>query len=84
MVSQVEGLEATIAALDLAPEHEALMAYCRGLAAVVDAHPDRASLWREYRPALELLVGAGERAEDDGQAALLHLVSTPVGDAKEA
>lgn len=84
MVSQVEALAKTVAALNLRPEHEALRAYCEGLATALDEFPQRATLWREYRPALELLLVAGEVAEDDGQAAFLRLVSAPVGDAKKA
>ncbi len=69
--------------LNLRPDRGALVAYCEGLAEQIDLHPDRASLWREYRPALELLMNAGEM-EDDGQAALLQLVRTPMGDAAES
>lgn len=84
MVSQVEALERTIAVLSLGTEHDALVAYCLGLAEAIDGHPDRASLWREYRPALELLARVGEGSEDDGQAALLELVRTPMGDKANA
>lgn len=84
VVSQAEGLAQTVAALDLKPEHAALRVYCEGLAAAIDGQPDRASLWREYRPALEMLIAVGEVAQDDGEAALLSIVSTPVGDAPKA
>ena len=84
MVSQAAALQNTIEALDLKPEHEALVAFCEGLAEAIDLDPGRASLWREYRPAVERLLSLGEVAEDDGQAALLELVSTPVGNSKKA
>ncbi len=84
MVKQVTALRRSLKALDLRPEHGALVAYCEGIAAVIDEHPERATLWREYRPALEKLLAVGEVASDDGQAALLELVSTPVGNAKKA
>jgi hypothetical protein len=79
MVSQVEALERTIGVLSLGQEHDALVAYCLGLATALDEHPDRASLWREYRPALELLGRVGEGADDDGEGSLLQLVRTAVG-----
>lgn len=84
MVSQAEGLEEALKAMDLRPEHAGYVAYCRGLAAALDEFPARATLWREYRPALEHLLGLGEVAEDDGQAAFLRLVRPPVGDAATA
>ena len=83
MVSQLEALRQTVAVMDLQPEHGALVAYCEGLAEALDAYPERATLWREYRPALELLMAVGEAGDDDGQAALLQLVSTPVGDSSK-
>lgn len=84
MVSQVAELRKTVEALELGGEHAALVAYCEGLAETIDEHPERATLWREYRPALETLLRVGEVARDDGQAALLELVRTPVGDSAEA
>lgn len=78
MVSQSEALAESLEALDLRPEHAALVGYCRGLAAAIDQFPSRATLWREYRPAIELLLAAGEGAESDGEARLLELVSTAV------
>jgi hypothetical protein len=79
MVSQVEALGATVTALDLGCEYRALIAFCEGLAEQIDLHPDRASLWREYRPALERLLVLGDVADDD-QASFLNLVRTPVRD----
>ena len=84
MVSQLDALHETVKALEVKDEHAALVAYCEGLAEVLDEHPDRASLWREYRPALELLLSVGEGAADDGEAAFLELVRTEVGDSKTA
>lgn len=84
MVSQADALEASIEALSLRPEHAALIGYCRGLAAALDEYPSRATLWREYRPALELLLAVGEGAESDGEAQLLELVSTAVRHAEKA
>lgn len=83
MVSQLDALHETVEALNVRDEHAALVAYCEGLAEVLDAYPDRASLWREYRPALELLLSVGEGA-DDGEAAFLELVRSPVGHSKTA
>jgi hypothetical protein len=84
MVSQAEAFREMIAGLEIAPEHAALVAYCEGMAEQIDEKPWVASLWREYRPALEFLVRASEVDEDDGQAALLELVRTPLGDAKKS
>lgn len=84
MVSQVEAIRATVEALNLGPEHKALIDYCVGLAQVIDDHPERATLWREYRPALELLLRVGEADVDDGSAALLQLVQTPVRNTETA
>lgn len=84
MVSQAEALARTVASLTLGSEYDALIAYCAGLAEVLDEHPERATLWREYRPALELLVRAGEVEADDGEATFLRLVSTSVGDTSKA
>lgn len=83
-VSQLGAVREMIAALDLRPEHRGLVAYCEGLAEVIDQRPGQATLWAEYRPALEALLAAGEVQEDDGQTDLLRLVRTPVGDPKKS
>jgi len=58
---------------------EALMALARGLAAAVDAAPENAALWREYRAAVVALseAGADGDADDDTQAFLLS-IRTPM------
>ncbi len=90
VTSQVEALRRVVEVLELGPEFGALVAYCVGLAEVIDQHPERATLWREYRPAIELLLHVGESGEDDGAASLLQLVRTPgsvqteVGDKADA
>jgi hypothetical protein len=75
------GLERTIRAMAdrLGEADEALVALARGLAAAVDAAPDNAALWREYRAAVTALseVGADGDIDDDTQAFLLTL-RTPV------
>jgi hypothetical protein len=83
VVSQVAALRETLAALDLRPEHAALVAYCEGLAEVLDEHPATPSLWREYRPALESLLALGGGGEDESQAVLLKLLTSPTA-AKKA
>jgi len=77
MVSQRAGLKRALEAMDLGPEHAALVAYCEGMAAQLDHDPTNGALWREYRPALVLLMSLGE-TESDGQAALVELVRPPV------
>ena len=84
MVSQTEALARTVEVLALGTEHDALVAYCMGLAEALDEHPDRASLWREYRPDLEMLGRVGGGAEDDGEGSLLQLVRTAVGNEADA
>lgn len=73
------GLERTIKAMAtrLDESSEALLALARGLAAAVDAAPDNAALWREYRAAVTALgeVGIDSDVDDDTQAFLLALRS---------
>jgi hypothetical protein len=79
--SNAVGLERTIKAMEarLDEMNEALVALARGLAAAVDAAPDNAALWREYRAAVTALmeVGSDGDIDDDTQAFLLAL-RTPV------
>lgn len=83
MVSQAEALREALETLNLGPEYGPLVAYCEGIAEIIDDHPERATLWREYRPALEALIAAGDSEVDDGQARLLELVRTPVRNGKK-
>jgi hypothetical protein len=87
---QLGAIERSVEALEAAgrirPEHAAVVELVRGLAAAVDKHPDRPTLWREYRVAIERLAQAtaiGDE-EGDGRAAFLELVRTPLGDASDS
>ena len=64
----------------LAPHHEALVQLALSLAGAVDAEPDNASLWREYRGAVTDLARL-VRDEGDAFADLIGRLRTPVGDA---
>jgi len=89
--SNSDGLERTIKAMAarLGETDEALVALARGLAVAVDAAPENAALWREYRAAVTALseVGSDGDIDDDTQAFLLAL-RTPlrpkVGNGKNA
>ena len=78
--SNAAGLERTIKALSprLGEDDEALMALARGLAAAVDAAPDNAALWREYRAAVTTLTEAGAGDVDDETKDFLLTIRTPV------
>lgn len=85
--SNIDGLERTIKAMAerLDESDEALMALARGLAAAVDAAPENAALWREYRAAVAALTEAGAAGDvdDDTQAFILSIrkpVRTKMGD----
>lgn len=68
----------------LKPEHAALVTVCGKLASAVDANPDNASLWREFRGAVAELsrVGADDAGDTDGAAAFAAAVSAAaLGDA---
>lgn len=89
--SNANGLERTIKAMAtrLGEADEALVALARGLAAAVDAAPENAALWREYRAAVTALseVGIDSDVDDDTQAFLLALrspVRAKVGNGKNA
>lgn len=89
--SNATGLERTIKAMaaQLDDTNEALVALARGLAAAVDAAPDNAALWREYRAAVTALmeVGSDGGIDDDTQAFLLALrspVRAKVGNGKNS
>lgn len=79
--SNATGLERTIKALQaagrLADEDQALLALSRGLAAAVDADPENAALWREYRAALVALSSAGSDNVDDDTRDFILSIRTP-------
>ena len=81
MISQVAALTASLDVIGdrLGAQYEALRAAALGLAEAVDSLPTRATLWTEYRAVLETLFETAGEVADDGQAALLELVRTPVG-----
>lgn len=86
--SNAAGLERTIKALGsrLGDEHEALVALARGLAAAVDAAPENAALWREYRAVVGSISEVGVDDVDDDTVDFLLSIRTPgvrgkVGDA---
>lgn len=89
-LSNAAGLERTIKALGdagrVGPEDEALVALARGLAAAVDAAPENAALWREYRAAVATLALVGADDVDDATEQFLFAIRAPqlraeVGDA---
>lgn len=82
--SNRRAVEATVRDLDaagrLGQEHQAIIQLARSLASAVDASPDNAALFREYRGALtDLLALATERG--DAFAELVDRLRAPVGDA---
>ncbi len=64
----------------LTAQHRALVTLATSLAAAVDAEPENASLWREYRGAIGDL-GKLVRDEGDAFVDLVTRLRTPVGDA---
>lgn len=89
--TNVDGLERTIKAMagQLDESDEALVALARGLAVAVDAAPENAALWREYRAAVTALseAGADGDGDDDTQAFLLSIrtpVRPPMGNPKKS
>lgn len=79
--SNVAGLERTIKAVQgrLVDADEALIALARGLAAAVDAAPENAALWREYRAAVAALAEAAVAGDvDDDTKDFLLTIRTPV------
>lgn len=83
-MSQTEALESTIEALRakgvLEPVDESLVATAKGLAAAVDANPDNAALWREFRAAQQALRGLTVGDADDYDA-LVRDLHAAMGDA---
>lgn len=86
MEPNAKALERTLRALRdsdaLTDEHAALVAAAQHLAAVVDAEPGNASLWKEYRAALASLMEVAGGGIDDEAAEFLRRVSVqpPMGD----
>ena len=80
-MSQADAFRSMVAGLQLGPEFAALVAFCEGLAEQIDLFPGRATLWREYRPALERLILAGD--VEDGEATVLELMHSALGDAEK-
>ena len=64
-----EAVDQTIGAMEsdgkLRPEHAALVTMVQGLASSVDDEPHNASLWREFRAALETLRQIGLEGQED-------------------
>ena len=67
----------------LEPVDDARVQAVLSLAAQVDAHPENASLWREYRAAEEALRAVGKESGDPF-ADLLAELSAEVGDAADS
>lgn len=82
-MTNAEGVNETLERLGdeglLAEVSPAVMAMVRGLAAAVDAEPDNAALWREYRAALGTLKEEAAGGSDDDTASFLVSIQTPRG-----
>jgi hypothetical protein len=80
-VSNATGLEKTLKALTAAgrldEDDGALVALARALAAAVDAEPDNAALFREYRQTLVALAAAGSDNIDDDARDFILSIRTP-------
>ena len=89
-MTQVESLAETIAALRSSGRLEqvdaATVAVAQGLAAAIDADPTNASMWREYRAAVETLrgVGADSNSDDAFTEALAAIMRPAVRNAEDA
>ncbi len=87
-----EAVDQTIGALEsdgkLKPEHAALVTMVQGLASSVDEEPQNASLWREFRAALETLRQIGlEDEQDEDEISLIIAAlrgSAPVYNSEDA
>ena len=72
-----EAVDQTIGAMEsdgkLKPEHAALVTMVQGLASSVDEEPQNASLWREFRAALETLrqIGLEDEQDEDEISAII-------------
>lgn len=80
-----EAVDQTVGALQsdgrLKPEHAALVTMVQGLASSVDEEPQNASLWREFRAALETLRQIGLEDEND-QDEISLIIAAIRGDSK--
>ena len=81
-----EAAERTVESLrqagSLAVVDDATVAAFLSLAAQVDASPEKADLWREYRAATAALKEAAAGGSDDDTASFLVSIQTPRGRAK--
>lgn len=81
-LSNSTGLDRTLKALGAAGRlddtDQALVALARGLAAAVDAEPENAALWREYRAALVALSTTGSDNIDDDARDFILSIRTPL------
>lgn len=77
-MTNAEGLQITLDAMNLEPVNEALIAIATGLADAVDADPKNAALWREFRAAVTELRKAGAGDVDDDTTEFLVSIRTPV------
>lgn len=72
----VASLEATLEALGgrVLPEHAALVAAARGLAAACEVDPGKAALWAEYRGAIrDLMEATADGGVDELEALFAEL-----------
>lgn len=85
-MSQLDAVNEMVAAIadQLSDADVALVEAVRGLADAVDNSPRSPGLWQQYLSALERLSGLAVVVEDDGQAEILQLLRSPLGDAETA
>jgi hypothetical protein len=84
MGANADAVTATLDALDLGPEHEALRALCLSLAQACDLDPGNGSLWREYRGAIAALMEHGTAHGNDDDAAWRASVRAPMGNTQDS
>lgn len=68
---------------DNAVEATPLVEACRSLAVVIDSDPSNASLWREYRSFLDMVVTGVDDDLPDAIDELLAELRSPLGDSAE-
>lgn len=64
-MSNLPAVDRALSVLGDEPRFAALVEAARGLAAAVDADPQNASLWREYRGALRDVLEASDGGSDE-------------------